>query len=516
MSYNGLSCYLCGDPLDGILCRRCSCGWCGNKLDNGFCSYCASKDGNSFAYDPNPNSFDNSPNFSYPPPQPQFETYSCELCGNDSHYGYDCPSRVPLVYEPEPYFNEWGSEVRKKEQAYNEERCSAARRRMLSITFVDEDDYIPLGYIIARYSTSKAITPDLPNEEPNNLLSMGDEHLSTSDENLVPIPSEFEVTSDNESECDMPVNDESSSIFTTFSNPLFDSDDDFSSSDDELFSDEDVLKEIFKIYSNLLFDDEEIISTKIEPHHFNAKSDLIESLLNQNILTVSNLKIDSFLEEFFGELAHIDLIPPGINKADFDSEEEIRLIEELLYDSSSPRPPEESNSEISDATIESSFPSPILVEGSDSFIEEIDLFLASNDSMPPGIKNNNYDSKGDIRFLEELFINDSPPLPKNESSNLDHFNEPSSSRPPSEPPDVEICYDVEPVAAVTNDFDVLNNDEPFDPREGENVVFLNVEEDDSFTFTIRTFLPFVTYPEVSPLSCSTRSEDTIFDPGIFT
>ncbi|GJR38704.1 ribonuclease H-like domain-containing protein [Tanacetum coccineum] len=85
---------------DGILCRRCSCGWCGNKLNDGFCSYCASKAGNSFAYDPNPNSFDNSPNFSYAPPQPQFETYSCELCGNDSHYGYDCPSRVPLVYEP--------------------------------------------------------------------------------------------------------------------------------------------------------------------------------------------------------------------------------------------------------------------------------------------------------------------------------------------------------------------------------------------------------------------------------
>ncbi|GJS15626.1 hypothetical protein Tco_0410098 [Tanacetum coccineum] len=106
MSYNGLSCYLCGDPLDGILCRRCSCGWCGNKLDNGFCSYCASEVGNSFTYDPNPNSFDNSPNFSYLPPQPQFETYSCELCGNDFHYGYDCPLQVPLVYEPEPCYNQ--------------------------------------------------------------------------------------------------------------------------------------------------------------------------------------------------------------------------------------------------------------------------------------------------------------------------------------------------------------------------------------------------------------------------
>ncbi|GKG30373.1 hypothetical protein Tco_0420271, partial [Tanacetum coccineum] len=93
-------------------------------------------------------------------------------------------------------------------------------------------------------------------------------------------------------------------------------------------------------------------------------------------------------------------------------------------------------------------------------------------------------------------------LPEFESFHFD----PSFSRPPPEPPDVE---NLEP---EINNFYVLNNDEPFDPEEGENVV----EEDDFFTFTIRTFLPFVTYPEVSPLSCSIRSEDTIFDPDIFT
>ncbi|GKF97785.1 hypothetical protein Tco_0293606, partial [Tanacetum coccineum] len=195
---------------------------------------------------------------------------------------------------------------------------------------------------------------------------MGDEHLSTipktesdeviksSVENLVLIPSESEDFSDNESKCDVPVFDD----FSTFSNTLFDSDDDFSSSDDKSFSNEDVPKEIFKIYSNPLFD-EDIISSKIDPHHFNAESDLKESLLNQDISTVFYPKIDSLLEEFSGELAHIDPIPLGINKTDFDPKEEIRLIEELLYDNSSPRSPEERNSEISDATIESFSPSPI-------------------------------------------------------------------------------------------------------------------------------------------------------------
>ncbi|GJY59639.1 hypothetical protein Tco_0459531 [Tanacetum coccineum] len=190
-----------------------------------------------------------------------------------------------------------------------------------------------------------AITPNLPTEEPDNSISMGDEHLDTipatesdeviksSVENLVPIPSESEVTSDNESEYDVPVDDESS---LTFSDPLFDSNDDFTSSDDESLSDEDVPKENFKSYSNPLFDNEEIISTKIDPHSFNAESNLIESLLNRDTLIDSSPKIDYLLEEFSGELAHIDLIPPGIEKADFDLEEEIYFIENLLvYNSSS-------------------------------------------------------------------------------------------------------------------------------------------------------------------------------------
>ncbi|GKC92045.1 hypothetical protein Tco_1157487, partial [Tanacetum coccineum] len=31
---------------------------------------------------------------------------TCELCGNDAHYGYDCPSQVPFVYNQDPCFNQ--------------------------------------------------------------------------------------------------------------------------------------------------------------------------------------------------------------------------------------------------------------------------------------------------------------------------------------------------------------------------------------------------------------------------
>ncbi|GKE50296.1 hypothetical protein Tco_1481554 [Tanacetum coccineum] len=259
--------------------------------------------------------------------------------------------------------------------------------------------------------------PVLPTRKPEDSLIMGDEHLDTipekesdelikaSVENLVPIPSESEVTSDNESECDVPVNDESSPTFTTFSNPLFDTNDDFTSSDDESLSDEDVPKENFKIYSNPLFDNEEIISPKIDPHYFTAESNLIKSLLNHDILIYSSPKFDYLLEEFSGELAHIYPIPPGIEKADLDLEEEICLVENLLYDNSSPCPPEELNS------TEFFPPSYIPVEDSNPFIEEIDLFLASNESIPLGIDSDYSDSEGDNHFLERLLHDDPTPLP---------------------------------------------------------------------------------------------------------
>ncbi|GKF21828.1 hypothetical protein Tco_0070466 [Tanacetum coccineum] len=119
-----------------------------------------------------------------------------------------------------------------------------------------------------------------------------------------------------------------------------------------------------------------------------------------------------------------------------------------MYDNSSPRSPEERNSKIADTIIESPSPSLIPVTDSDSLMEEIDLFLASDDSMPPGIKDDDYYSEGDICFLEELLNNDFLPLPKNGSSNLDHFNDPSPSRPPLEPPDVEVFFDFEPDTGV--------------------------------------------------------------------
>nr|GEV70410.1 hypothetical protein [Tanacetum cinerariifolium] len=301
-----------------------------------------------------------------------------------------------------------------------------------------------------------AVTTVLPTEEPEYSLSIGYEHLRTTPEtkldevtessakNLVPIPSEYEVTSDDESECDVPIKDDSSPVFTTLSNPLFDDYDDFTSSDDESLPDEDVPTKEFKVYSNPLFDDEEINSDKLDPHCFNAESDLIESLLNRYTLIDSSPK-------FSGELAHINPILPGIKEANFDLEEEIHFVENLLYDNSSPRPPEELNAKIANKVVESLSPSP---------------------------------------------IPDDPLFPC----------------PHPEPPDVEFCFNLEPdsedlISTVMKNIDELNEDECFDPGR-EIDVFANIEDDDYFP------LPYLIYPEVSPFLLSAKSEDTIFDPGI--
>ncbi|GKC77347.1 hypothetical protein Tco_1128121 [Tanacetum coccineum] len=127
-------CYGCGDSLDGIFCQRCTCESCGNGAHYGYncppqvpiisnpepCNNqtvdelpqtlpsfdptCYSGDGSSFTYDSTPNFVDDSPNVFNPPSQPP--TYSCEFCGNDAHYGYDCPPQVPFIYNPEPCYNQ--------------------------------------------------------------------------------------------------------------------------------------------------------------------------------------------------------------------------------------------------------------------------------------------------------------------------------------------------------------------------------------------------------------------------
>ncbi|GKF01743.1 hypothetical protein Tco_0028666, partial [Tanacetum coccineum] len=148
----------------------------------------------------------------------------------------------------------------------------------------DDDDYdeeysIPLKDM-PKISPTIALAPVSSIVEPEDSLLMGngelstipekesDEFIKSSVEDLIPIPRESDDTSRSDSKSILPSCDDLSPIFEeksiTFSNPLFDSND-FTSSDNKSLSDEDVPEDV-KIYSNPLFEfDDEYISSDVNP-----------------------------------------------------------------------------------------------------------------------------------------------------------------------------------------------------------------------------------------------------------
>ncbi|GJU09911.1 hypothetical protein Tco_1132307 [Tanacetum coccineum] len=330
----------------------------------------------------------------------------------------------------------------------------------------DDDEYTVI------YRKPKAITPDLPIEEPDNSLIIGDEHLDTiletesdeiiksSDEILVPIPSEFEGISDDT--CDVPICEDPSTFdaLSDHSENLSDSNNDDTSSDDDDFEDieyvslEEKLLNVHRLIANI-----ESLNDNLTLDH------VFKSPFSFPILVTDN---DSFFEKSDTSLSYSDNSLPEFEPFSDDTEE--------------------TRSGSTTTHANNSLPEY------DSFLFEVEPDQGGLTSVV--ISDNSNDLLLELLEFESF-----------------HFD-PSSPRPPSEPPDVEICLNYEPDAPVINNFDELNKDECFDPRGGEINVFQDVKDDDSFTFVIRTFLPYRTYPVDSPLLLSTGSEDTIFDPGI--
>nr|GFA54779.1 hypothetical protein [Tanacetum cinerariifolium] len=127
MSLFQRQCHGCSQLCDGYYCESCTCPQCGMTLFNGIydnsiygagmpiictacggivrgglCLPCDLKEKNLYSYDLNAYSFNNSNYF----PQPQDENYLCNLCGNNSHDGYDCQQEFSFVYEQKPSYNQ--------------------------------------------------------------------------------------------------------------------------------------------------------------------------------------------------------------------------------------------------------------------------------------------------------------------------------------------------------------------------------------------------------------------------
>nr|GEW16616.1 hypothetical protein [Tanacetum cinerariifolium] len=552
-------------------------------LRGGFCWFCALNSEISFNNDPNPNSFNDSQNLSDYSPQPQYETYQCELCGNDLHYGYDCPPQFPFVYEQEPWYNQNYNEIyyphnlpsflccdnceellpqllndsrtidemlKQREQAANlevqkeqEEQAAQSFTPYWNFSMINDDEVLqsrekimkaiptflqkfsryPFGEYLE--NSSNAIVPILPTEEPEYSLSMG----------------EYEVTSDNESECDVPVCEDSSTfdVLKDHSEILSDSNNDDTSSDDGAFEDIEYVEA-----SLVSLEEENIVYQEEKEFDLEDILQIQDVILREKLLSINRLIADieflndnptpdrvlksssSFpiLEKSDNSLSYSDNSLPKFETFS-DHMEETRNGSTTTHANNSP--PEYDSFCFEIEPDQGRLTSVVMNDISDNstndpLLEAVDLCLVSDKSIPPCIENFDYDSEGDINFLEELLGNDSISLPENESSNFDHHDDPSFPRPPPEPSDVEFFFDFEPnsrelISVVMNNIDELNEDKFFDLG-GEIDVFANIKDDDyfPFIFVIRIFLPYLTYPEVSPLLISTGSEDAIFDPGIST
>ncbi|GJS31151.1 hypothetical protein Tco_0491771 [Tanacetum coccineum] len=134
----------------------------------------------------------------------------------------------------------------------------------------DDDEYsIQTQEYLKKFSST--ITPVLSTEEPDNSLSMGDEHLST-----------------------IPVTESDEVIKSSVENLVL------------------ILRELEGIPDKLCD-----IPT-CDNDRINVESELVESLINRDTSIVYSSKIDPLLEEFAGELARIAPIPQRIVEADFD------------------------------------------------------------------------------------------------------------------------------------------------------------------------------------------------------
>nr|GEW35399.1 hypothetical protein [Tanacetum cinerariifolium] len=184
-----------------------------------------------------------------------------------------------------------------------------------------------------------------------------DEFIKSSVEDFVTIPSEFEDTSGSDSECDLPSCDDFYPIdvpegkSVTFSNPLFDSNNDFTSSDDESLSDGDVSKDNVKIYSNLLFEfNDEYISSDVNPLFYKVLEDTkskasYDSNHDEPAVLVTPL-FDSNEDECFdpgGDVDEINAfdIPLDFKDGYYDSEGDVLYFESLLSDDTTPNLPPE-------------------------------------------------------------------------------------------------------------------------------------------------------------------------------
>nr|GEW32935.1 hypothetical protein [Tanacetum cinerariifolium] len=334
---------------------------------------------------------------------------------------------------------------------------------------------------------------------------MGNEHLSitpesesdevtkSNTENLLLIPSKCKVTLEDKKECDLPIS-ENSPVCDNHSDIFIDSkiDDNISVYND--FEDVEYVEASLPDPEIVSVKEDNVVQQEEEEVDFEDISQIQDIVLREKFLSITRLisNIESLnenstpnrvLNSFNSDNSLLDNFSPEF-KTFCDHSEETRSGNTTHANNSLPKYDFpcfeiELDQERLINLVKNSIPDD---SSNDSLLEEVDLFL-SNNLIPPGIENFADDPEGDIRFLEELLINDSNISHELSDSNFE--DNLSIPRPPPEPPDVE--------TDAGEEIPVMMNDK---------------DKDVDYSYSM-----FVIFDKMFSL-LSAKSEDTIFDPGI--
>jgi hypothetical protein len=523
------TCFNCGNPSEeGVFCERCFCKECG--FTRGLCM-CYAEPTFTSDYDPNfsnypqndfnfhpqnsyeqelyfnDNSFQNSSNFENCGGSFENFYYDPNSC-YDSHGFNQPPQTHDMVQVPNEVIDEMKSLIEMVREfmanriTYTpdpheksmEELLAEEREAKLRKTFIhDDSNDEEINFFPQR-------APVVSSVESEDSLKMGDEHLNTipatesdefnksSVENLVPIPSESGEISNGDCEFiedkpSDPLEPELQDSLPDFEKYVFDTAEEcelspIENSNDcvEMFSDSDnddsiscgdieYVNEVPSELVSLEEENDEEVDTEIQDEA------LRETLLNVNLL-ISRIEALNNPPTFS---------PIPVMDSDFLPELEIFRFEET----SSGNPTIHADISLPDYECFNFEIDSMLISDNplrNPLLEDVDLFLATEDSIPPGIEND------ENNILSDLL----------------------SSRPPAKPPDIVFESGTnEVILGVVDEISELNvpvlDILPTQPTRDSEL---------DFAIVIRVFQPFFSYPLISSLFHSTGSEDTVFDPGI--
>ncbi|GJU05001.1 pre-mRNA splicing Prp18-interacting factor [Tanacetum coccineum] len=494
-------------------------------------------DGDSFAYDPNPNSFNNPPNDFTHPPQPQYESYSCELCGNDSHYGYDCPPWFPLVYEQEPCYNQNYSDnfYPQNSQSYLQQYLCCENCGGPHETFqcqpMNQNYYEPNPCYNSNSSGFDQIQPpqySVVHQPPQEMSS----EMLQARENLMEAIQAFLKKYDQ-----IPPKEKSMALLLAGERFLK-----IKQAMEEEQNQPENIQEFSQYWKPPTFYDDDDEESSIPLRDIISKLPLSVAITPDlpitNSLIMEDEHLNTILEtesdkENESSVKDLNLTPSeSEDLSDNESECDVPVCDDFslinVYEEKSvtfSNPLFNSNDDFTSSDDESlsdkDVPEDNDIESKDSYVSNLDeptLFVTplSNDN-----EDECFDPGGDVDEIEFLLHRDPSKI------SVDSILEGFTDEPPLEENDdlfdleskenewKKILYDA-PID------DLMTEDKVFDPGIHDITIsptYVRLPFEDrhylSLTYVIRIFLPYFTYPVESPFLLSSGSEDTIFDPGIF-